>query len=276
MRPRRPRAGGFTLIEVIVVIAVVSILAAMAVPYAVKFLDQAREETTRKQILEMNRVILGDPNGPTAGYLGDMGRLPSTLSRLITQVPQPGRTYGTLGVKYGWDGPYVNVGFSPTTYLVDGWGTGLLYNAATGQVTSNGPNRVPGGGDDIAYPPYPVVPTGQLLVNLYVWRTDNTTSQYVLNPQPGSFSGMQMDVRMYYSGNGAEAFKAYAGTPPATGPPYVFSPILPAPATPLSTHSGFHAVTATCTLPPNPQVRGQAVTYLHGNNQQTVLNLYLR
>ncbi len=272
----RPRGAGFTLIEVIVVIAVVSILAAMAVPYAVKFLDQAREEATRKQVLEMNRAIFGDPGGPTAGYLGNMGSLPAVLSRLNTQGPQAGRTYGTLGVKYGWDGPYVNVGFSAGAYLVDGWGTNLLYNAATGQITSNGPNRVAGGGDDIVYPPSPIVPTGQLLVNLYVWRTDNTTSQYVLNPQPASFPGMQMDVRMYYSRNGAEAFKAYAGAPPAAGPPYVFSPAAPAPATPLSTHAGFHAVTATCTLPPNPQVRGQAVTYLQQNNQQTVLNLYLR
>jgi prepilin-type N-terminal cleavage/methylation domain-containing protein len=277
------RTSGFTLIEVIVVIAVISILAAMAVPYAVKILDQSREEATKKQMEEVHRAILGDPKGPTAGYLGDMGRLPLApppvvLTNLNTQGTQAGPTTGTLGVKYGWYGPYVKIGFSPTAYLVDGWGTTLVYNSpGAGQVTSFGPNRALGGGDDIIYPSSLVAPVGRLLVNLYVWRTDNTTSQYVLNPQPASFPPMQMDVRMYYSANGVEAFKSYAGTPPLTGPPYTFSPALPAPpATPLSTHAGFHAVTATCTLPPNPQVRGQAVVYIPENNQQTQVNLYLR
>jgi hypothetical protein len=130
--------------------------------------------------------------------------------------------------------------------------------------------------DDLIYPPSAVISTGRLLVNLYVWRTDNTTSQYVLNPQPASFPPMQMNVRMYYSASGVEAFKTYAGTPPSSGPPYVFSTTQPPPAAPLSPHAGFHAVTATCTLPPNPQVRGQAVVYVPENNQQTILNLYLR
>jgi general secretion pathway protein G len=283
MRGRRPGAGGFTLIEVIVVIAVISILAAMAVPYAVKILDQSREEATKKQMEEIHRAIIGDPKVPTAGYLGDMGRLPvpppvAALTNLNTQGTQAGPTTGTLGVKYGWYGPYVKIGYSAGAYLVDGWGTPLVYNSpGAGQITSYGPNRVVGGGDDIIYPSSAVVPVGQLQVNLYVWRTDNTTSQYVLNPQPASFPPMQMDMRMYYSASGIEAFKSYTGTPPPSGPPYVFSTTQPPlPVAPLATHAGFHAVTATCTLPPNPQVRGQAVVYIPENNQQTVLNLYLR
>ena len=277
MRGRRPGAGGFTLIEVIVVIAVISILAAMAVPYAVKIIDQSREEATKKQMEEIQRAIMGDPKGPTAGFLGDRGALPANLSMLNTQGTQAGPTTGALGVKYGWYGPYVKIGYSAGAYLVDGWGTPLVYNSpGAGQITSYGANRVLGGGDDIVYPSSAVVPGGRLLVNLYVWRTDNTTSQYVLNPQPASFPPMQMDVRMYYSANGGETYKFYTGTPPSTGPPYVFSTTQPAPAAPLSTHAGFHAVTATCTLPPNPQVSGQAVVYIPENNQQTILNLYLR
>ena len=274
---REGGSRGFTLIEVIVVIAVVSILASMAVPYAVKFIDQGREESARRQLLEIHQAIAGDPRVPSAGYVGDLGRMPPNLTFLYTRGTLPLPTYGTLGVKYGWDGPYVRIGYSPTAYRFDGWGRALGYTAATGRITSQGPNAATTA-DDIGYPPAAAnfVPTGRLLVNLYVWRTDNTASQYVLNPQPVAFPGMRMDVRMYFSNNGVEAYKSYAGTPPATGPPYVFSPTAPAPATALSTHTGFHAVTATCTLPPDPQVSGQAVVYIPGNNQQTQVNLYLR
>jgi general secretion pathway protein G len=260
------RTGGFTLIEVIVVIAVISILAAMAVPYAVKILDQSREEATKKQMEEIHRAVMGDPKAPTAGYLGDRGVLPVALSALNTPWT-PGPTTGTLGVKYGWYGPYVKIGYSAGAYLVDGWGTPLVYNSpGAGQITSYGPNRAAGGGDDIVYPSSPVVPTGRLLVNLYVWRTDNTTSQYVLNPQPGSFAGMAVNVQMNYSNNGTPAALS-AGIPPGpAGPPYTLGP----------THAGFHEVSATCTLPPNPAVSGRAVVYVPENNQQAQVNLYLR
>jgi general secretion pathway protein G len=269
LTPRGRVAKGFTLIEVIVVIAVLSILASMAVPFVVKIIDQAREESTRKQMEDIHRAIMGDPKGPTSGYVGDMGGLPAVLDRLNTQGTQPGRIYGTLGVKYGWDGPYAKIGFNPGAYVVDGWGTALAYgNPGAGQIRSGGADRAMGTADDIIYPSSAVVPTGRLLVNLYVWRTDNTASQYVLNPQPGAFPGMQVAVQAYYSQNGARSPSPLsAGIPPGpAGPPYTMGP----------THSGFHEVFATCTLPPNPQVGGQAVVYVPENNQQTQLNLYLR
>ncbi len=268
---------GFTLIEVIVVIAVLSILASMAVPLAAKVIDQSRTEATRKQMEEIHKLIVGDPALGTAGYVGDMGRLPQNpqyLRLLNSQLGQRNPTLQTLGVKMGWWGPYVNSGFSLNAYLNDAWGTPYAYgNPGVGQITSYGPDHSPGGGDDITYPPSPVVIDGKLLVNLYVW--DGTA--YVQDPQPAAYPGMTATVSFYYSNNGAQNV-ATAGTP-ALLPPYRFGSgagevTCGAGGRPCT--SGLHAVSATCTLPPRPAATGQAVVLVPGNNQQATLNLYLR
>jgi len=264
------RRGGFTLIEVIIAIAILSILASMAVPYAAKLIDKSREESTRKEMEELYNTILGDPKIPTGGLVGDIGRLPANLSRLNDRVAPPGPFppvgfTGMLGVKIGWFGPYINTGFDAAGYLNDAWGTAYRYGVApdgAGQIRSAGPDRNFLTADDILYPPGAVNIFGQLLVNLYVW--DNTAGQYRLNPQPAQVTSM--GVTFYYSNNGNQNFVSVV-VPPAAGPPYSFN----------GYHAGFHAVTATCQLAGSPTVTtGQATVYVPGNNQQAQLGLYLR
>ena len=266
------RRGGFTLIEVIIAIAILSILASMAVPYAAKLIDKSREESTRREMEELYNSILGDPRIPTSGFAGDVGRLPASINQLNVRTspplpapPQGGAGGGFLGVKIGWYGPYVNTGFDPQGHLNDAWGTAYAYgNPGAGQIRSAGPDRVMGSADDLIYPPNAVTLTGRLLVNLYVW--DNTTGQYLLNPQPAAFPQMTATATFYYSNNGNQA-TASVVLPPAVGPPYSFNGF----------HAGMHAVTGICRLNlAGPVVSGQAVAYVPGNNQQAQLSLYLR
>jgi general secretion pathway protein G len=266
------RRGGFSLIEVIIAIAIISILASMAVPYAARLIEKSREESTRREMEEVADAILGDPRVPTSGFAGDVGRLPANIAQLNARTapplpapPQGGAGGGFLGVKIGWYGPYVNAGFDPQGHLNDAWGTAYAYgNPGAGQIRSAGPDRVMGNADDLIHPPNPVAFTGRLLVNLHVW--DNAAGQYLLNPQPAAFPQMTASVTFYYSGNGSQATAAVA-LPPAAGPPYSFNGF----------HAGMHAVTGTCRLSPAvPVATGQAVAYVPGNNQQAQLGLYLR
>lgn len=265
MRRRR----GFTLIEVVIAIAIISILASMAVPYAAKLIDMSRTENTRKEMEELYNTILGDPKIPTGGFAGDMGRLPANLGQLNNRTAPPGPFppvgfTGLLGVKFGWYGPYVNTGFDPSGYLNDAWGTAYAYgNPGAGQIRGAGPDRTMGNADDLIYPPNTVTFTGNLVVNLHVW--DNTAGQYRLNPTPAQVTGM--GVTYYYSNNGSQASVSITVPPTAVGPPYSFN----------GYHAGLHAVTGTCQLVGSAAAAtGQAVVYVPGNNQQAQLSLYLR
>jgi prepilin-type N-terminal cleavage/methylation domain-containing protein len=291
-------ADGFTLVEIVVVIAVISILASMAVPFAAKMLDSARETNTRQRMQDLHKAILGDPATGTHGFVGDMGRLPNggvnALQQLNTQGAQPGQPGAALpaaelGIQRGWNGPYVNASFDTAGYRNDGWGRPLRYGPAAaaavppadrpvtgnypallaGQMYSAGPDAVAGTGDDIVFPSAAVSINGRLLVNVLAW--DNATSQFVRNPTLAGFPGMTGSVRIYSSNGGAPSWMQLVPTlAPAVMPPYAF------PQGALVLPAGLHAVQGACTLPGRPATAGQAIVAVPPNNQQTVLDLYLR
>jgi len=140
------------LIEIIVVIAVISILAGTMVPSVVSQMDHQRAKATRAEMQAIYQAVVGTPDGGGDGYLADMGRLPPSLTDLVRQGSQPGYGLHLAGIGMGWEGPYLVGGFADGSWLTDGWGRNYTYNAATGRLTSPGRDGQTGTTDDISLP----------------------------------------------------------------------------------------------------------------------------
>lgn len=127
----RPR-GGFTLIEILVVIAVISLLAALVAPNVFQQLGTAKDATARSQI-EMLGAALD-------AYRLDNGRYPSTdqgLSALYTEPTMEPRPTN-------WRGPYLR-----KQVPNDPWGNPYVYTSpgsvAGYDIVSLGADGAPGG-----------------------------------------------------------------------------------------------------------------------------------
>ena len=74
---RRPRAAGFTLIELITVVAIVSILAAIALPNYKVAIIQSREAVLKENLYRMRDLI--------DQYYVDKGQYPPSLETLVEE-----------------------------------------------------------------------------------------------------------------------------------------------------------------------------------------------
>ncbi len=167
-------AGGFTLLEVLVVLALVAALVALAAPGLVGFVEAERERGAGGDAERIYRAIVGSPGRGEFGYLGDMGRLPSALTELVEQGSQPPfTTTGNVGgVGTGWRGPYLSGPFATADLLRDPWGHPFSYTGtgpAAGQVVSGGPDGDVGtAADNLVFPVHPPATTGTLHVAVLV------------------------------------------------------------------------------------------------------------
>jgi prepilin-type N-terminal cleavage/methylation domain-containing protein len=156
---------GFTLIEVIVIMAVIAILAGMAIPTALRIFQTTAENTTIDEMDNLKKAMIGDPQKLQSsvrgdfGFLGDIGCLPTTalggLDRLLSQGTYSSWSFNsTMQAGAGWKGPYIT-GTPGEDFKKDQWGNDYTYSPVAGTcpltatLTSNGPNGAAGDGDDI-------------------------------------------------------------------------------------------------------------------------------
>ncbi|MCQ4574420.1 MAG: type II secretion system protein GspG [Candidatus Brocadiales bacterium] len=215
---------GFSLVEIIVVIAIVGVFAGALVPLSLMLMGQKREQTTRQEVKAIYKAIFGDPERGTFGYVGDVGALPGSLDDLIAKpLGVSAFAFYTNNVGYGWRGPYLDKQFSD---LEDGWGTAYDFGVVkTGQIRSAGPDRDFSTTDDNIVFPFVASASGAVEVN----GTLQVTVYINEVPNP---AGTTVDV--YYPTNGTENVTPLSDNTPSNG--FEFS-----------TNHGIHAVKVTNT-----------------------------
>ncbi len=108
--------GGFTLLEIMVAVAVMAVLAATVVPLAFRELVRAREDATRMELTAIREAL--------ERFYEDTGRLPTDREGLAALVGDPGVE--------GWSGPYLgNSEGDPVAEVTrDAFGRTYAYDAA--------------------------------------------------------------------------------------------------------------------------------------------------
>jgi general secretion pathway protein G len=100
--------AGFTLLELLVVLGIIALLAALVAPQVIRYLSDARSSTANAQLKNIESAV--------ELYYLDNGRYPSAESGLADLVTAP------TGVA-GWKGPYLK----KKQGLVDPWGKPFVY-----------------------------------------------------------------------------------------------------------------------------------------------------
>jgi general secretion pathway protein G len=132
---RRRDDGGFTLLEMLVVLAIMGLLAAIIAPQVLKYLGSSKTQTAKVQVQNVDAAL--------QLFRLDVGRFPTQdegLNALVTAPP----------TAPGWNGPYLQ----KSSPLIDPWGNAYVYRNpgkhAEVDVYSLGSDRAEGGTGEAA------------------------------------------------------------------------------------------------------------------------------
>ena len=130
---RRKDEGGFTLVELLVVLVILVLLASIIGPRVIGYLGSSRAKTAHIQIESLVTAM--------ELFHIDVGRYPSSSEGLAALVKSPGNIPG-------WNGPYLSKGDVPQ----DPWGRPYLYQAGQNgfQIKTLGADGKHGGADENA------------------------------------------------------------------------------------------------------------------------------
>jgi general secretion pathway protein G len=130
VRAKARGEGGFTLLELLVVLAIMGMLAAIIAPQVIKYLGTSRTQTAKVQIQNVMSAL--------ELYRLDVGRYPTQQEGLEGLVTAP-------STASNWNGPYLK----KDSALKDPWGTPYVYQnpGQHGEVDvySLGQDKAPGG-----------------------------------------------------------------------------------------------------------------------------------
>ena len=122
---------GLTLVELLVVLAILALVAGLAAPQVLRYLGSARTEVTKTQINNLVSAV-------ELFYL-DVGKYPTNDEGLKALVSPPNNTPK-------WKGPYLR---KAKTALNDAWGNPYLYKISNDrqsfEIISLGQDGRPGG-----------------------------------------------------------------------------------------------------------------------------------
>ncbi|MCP4706577.1 MAG: prepilin-type N-terminal cleavage/methylation domain-containing protein [candidate division Zixibacteria bacterium] len=132
---------GFTLIELVIIIVILGIVSAVAIPKFGTLSEEAKANATREEIRRIKTAIIGDPQVTAGGeyinrgFEGDIGYPPANLVDLIRK-PDSIATYDKF-TRLGWNGPYLDS--SEMNFLYDSWDNLYTYDAGNRTVESTSP-----------------------------------------------------------------------------------------------------------------------------------------